>query len=146
MELAWTEHLSVGNAIIDSYHKKLITMINGAEYMIKERDSFALTEAFDLIEHWLRVHFVSEENIAQAVNFPFAQHNLEHESALKALYLIRDVIASKNGVWDEDTAEHYSEFLIDWLANHILMEDMLMKPVLQTYPFDFNPERHLELV
>ena len=54
---------------------------------------------------------------------------------------IREEIAGKNGVWDEDTAEHYSEFLRDWLTNHILMEDMLMKPVLQTHPYDFNPER-----
>ena len=141
MGLAWTEHLTVGNAIIDSYHKRLITMINGAEYMIKKRDGFALVEAFGQIEHWLRVHFVSEENIAKAVNFPFAQHNLEHESVLKALHLIRDTIANKNGVWDEDMAKHYSEFLVDWLTNHILMEDMLMKPVLQTHPYDFNPER-----
>lgn len=146
MGFVWTEHLGVGNAIIDSYHKKLITMINGAEYMIKKRDFNALTEAFEQIEHWLRVHFLSEENIAQAVNFPFAQHKLEHESVLRALHLIRDEIAGKNGVWDEDTAEHYSEFLRDWLTNHILMEDMLMEPVLRVYPYDFNPERHPEVV
>ena len=140
MRLVWTEHLSVGNAIIDSDHKKLITMVNGAEYMIKKRDGFALSQAFEQIEHWLRVHFANEEMIAQAVNFPFTKNNLEHEYLLKAIHLMRDVMTGKNGVWDEDDAEHYSEFLSNWLTDHVINEDMLMKPVLQTYPYDFKPE------
>ena len=51
MALAWTEHLSVGNATIDSEHKSLIVMVNGIETMIKARDSFALTQAFEQLEH-----------------------------------------------------------------------------------------------
>lgn len=139
MGLAWTEQLSVGNAIIDSDHKKLITMVNGAEYMIKKRDCFALSQAFDQIEQWLRIHFDNEEMIAQAVKFPFATNKLEHESLLKTFYLMRDVILRKNGVWNEDAAEHYSELLNDWLINHVFKEDMSMKPVLQAYPYDFIP-------
>ena len=121
-------------------------MINGAEYMIKKRDSFALSLAFDHIEHWLRVHFANEEMIAQAVKFPFAGHKLEHENVLKTFCFMRDVIAGKNGVWDEDAAELYSEFLSDWLTDHLFNEDMLMKPVLQTYPYDARPDVHAELV
>ena len=33
----------------------------------------------------------------------------------------------------------YSELLSDWLSNHIIEEDILMKPMLQTYPYDFKP-------
>ncbi len=32
------------------------------------------------------------------------------------------------------------------LANQIVVEDMLLKPVLQTYPHNFNSGRHSELV
>jgi len=146
MGILWTEQLSVGNAIIDSDHKELIAMINGAEYMIKKRDSYALSLAFDHIEHWLRVHFANEEMIAQAANYPFAKHKLEHENVLKTFCFMRNVIAGKNGIWNEDAAEHYSEFLSDWLTDHLLDEDMLMKPVLQTYPYDSRPNAHTELV
>lgn len=139
MGLAWTEHLSVGNAIIDSDHKKLIAMFNGAEYMIKKRDGFALAEAFDQIEHWLRIHFANEEMIAQAVKFPFTKNNPKHEHALKAICRMRDAIAGWDGVWDGNAAEQYSEFLSDWLAHHVIMEDMLMKSALQIYPYDFKP-------
>ena len=147
MGLAWTEHLSVGNEIIDSDHKKLIVMVDAAEDMINKRDVFALSQAFDQVEHWLGVNFSDEEKIAQAVKFPFTQHKLKHESMLKVLYFMRQVIAGKDGVWDEDTAENYAEILSDWLTAHILMEDMLMKPVLQNYPYDFKPAGwHAELV
>lgn len=139
MGLSWTEHLSVGNAIIDSDHKRLIAMVNGAEYMIKKGDSFALSHAFDQIEHWLRVHFANEEMIARAIEFPFTENRLEHENMLKTLYLMREVIADENGVLKEGAPEHYSGFLSDWLAHHVLREDIPMKQVLQAYPYDFRP-------
>lgn len=139
MGLAWTDNLSVGNAIIDSDHKKLITMINSAECMIHKRDSFALSQAFDQIECWLHVHFSNEEIIAQAIGFSFVKNNLDHEYLLKTFRLMRDVIVGKNGVWDEGAAEHYSEFLSDWFTCHIIREDMLMKPILLTYPYNYKP-------
>lgn len=144
MGILWTEQLSVGNAIIDADHKALIAMINGAEYMIKKRDSYALSLAFDHIEYWLRVHFANEEMIAQAVGFPFAKHKLEHENVLKTFQFMRGVIEGKNGVWNEDAAEQYSEFLSDWLYDHLLCEDMLMKQVLKSYPYDSRPALHSE--
>ena len=137
----WTEYLSVGNAIIDSEHKKLIAMINDVEYMIKKRDSFALSEAFDRIARRLRIHFAHEKTIAQAIKFASTTDNLEHECMLKTIHFMRDVIAGKNGVWDEEAAEHYSEFLSDWFTDHIIKEDMLMKPALQHYPYNFKPGR-----
>jgi len=145
--LAWTEHLSVGNAVIDSEHKKLIAMVNGAVYMINKGDDFALSQAIDQIEHWINFHFSNEKTIARAVAFPFAQHERVHENALKMLRFLRDEMAGKNGLWDKESAENYAEILSDWLTNHILMEDMLMKPLLQTYPYDFKPAGcHAEFV
>lgn len=146
MGILWTERMSVGNAIIDSDHKELIAMINGAEYMIKKRDSYALSLALNHIEYWLHAHFENEGLIAQAVSFPFAKHKLEHENMLKTFCFMREVIEGKDGAWDEDGAKHYAEFLSDWLTNHLLDEDMLMKPVLQCYPYDFRPDVHTELV
>lgn len=146
MGALWTEQMSVGNAIIDSDHKELIAMVNGVEYMIKKRDSYALSLAFDHIEHWLRVHFANEELIAQAVKFSFSKHKLEHENALKTFRFMRDVIEGKNGVWNEDEAEHYAEFLSDWLTDHLLVDDMLMKQVLESYGYDSRPVSHPELV
>ena len=136
-ELAWTDHLSVGNAKIDLDHQKLIAMINGIQYMIKTRAVFALPEAFEQLEYWLRLHFDNEENIAKKVKFPFDQNKLEHQQLLEEFQRMRDSFVSKNGVWSNDDAEYYSNFLSRWITDHVHSEDMQLKPVLQNYPYDF---------
>ena len=52
---------------------------------------------------------------------------------------MREELLPRNGSWSESAAAHYSYFLGEWMIEHILQEDMLMKPVLQTYPYDFKP-------
>ena len=136
----WTDDLSVGNASIDADHKKLIVMVNGLETMIKARDSFALPQALEQFEHHLYMHFLNEEKIAQAVNFPFGKNKLEHQYVLKEFQHMKDELIAKNGIWSDGAAEHYSHFLSDWITDHVVKEDMLMKPVLQTYPYDFKPD------
>ncbi len=140
MGLAWAEELSVGNELIDSDHKKLITMVNGIEYMIRARDNFALPQALEQLEHWASVHFAKEENIARAIKFPFDQHSLAHKYLLKEVQHMKDELVAKDGIWSDGAAEHYSKFLSDWLANHVIDADMQMKPLLQSYPYDFKPD------
>ena len=135
----WMDDLSVGNAAIDADHKRLIVMVNGVEAMIRARDSFALPQALEQLEDHLYAHFVREEKIAQAVKFPFGKNKVEHEYVLKEFQHMKDELVAKEGIWSDGAAEHYSHFLSDWITGHVLHEDMLMKPVLQTYPYDFNP-------
>ena len=142
MALAWSEDLSVGNKIIDAEHKNLIIMVNNVECAIRARDSAALPQAFEQLEHCLCIHFANEEKMAQAIKFQFTNNKLEHIYLLKMLHLIKDSVVSRageEGICAEDVMEHYSGFLSDWLTDHVIKEDMLMKPMLQTYPYDFNP-------
>ena len=136
----WSDALSVGNEVIDNDHKKLIVMVNGVEAMIKARDSFALPQALEQLEHYLYVHFVIEEKIAQAVNFPFGKNKMEHEYVLKEFQNMKSELIAREGMWSDGATEHYSHFLSDWIADHVLNEDMLLKPVLQTYPYDFKAD------
>ena len=135
----WVNELSVGNAVIDIDHKMLIVMVNGVEAMIRARDSFALPQALEQLEDNLNAHFAREEKIAQAINFPFGKNKMEHQYVLKEFQNMKDELIAKDGIWSDGAAEHFSHFLSDWITDHVLNEDMLMKPVLQTYPYDFNP-------
>ena len=138
--MACSEEISVGNATIDADHNKLIAMVNGIEAMIRKRDRAVLPQALEQLEYWLYVHFVNEENIARAVNFPFAQNKQQHSYVLKEFQHMKTELTAKDGVWSDEAAEHYSSFLSDWIIDHVINEDMLMKPVLQTYPYDFKPD------
>lgn len=140
MELAWEEGLSVGNAMIDSDHKHLLVVINNVEHAIRAKDSIGLSREFKLLEELMRIHFTNEEKIAQAVNFPFTNNKLEHYYMLKVLQQIGDELDAKNGILSEEATEHFSNFLNDFITEHIRKEDMLMKPVLQTYPYNFKPD------
>jgi len=136
----YTDELSVGNATIDTEHRNLIAMVNGVEAMIKARDNFALPEALEQLEHWLCIHFTDEENIARAINFPFARNKQEHKYVLKEFQHMKDELINKNGIWSDGAAEHYSSFLSNWITTHVTNEDMLMKPALKNYPYDFKPD------
>lgn len=136
----WTDELSVGNAIIDDEHKKLIAMVKGVEAMIDARDSLALPQALDQLERVLCAHFTNEEDIAQAINFPFDSNRQAHKYALKEFQHMKDELVAKEGIWSDGATKHYSSFLSNWITNHVLHEDMLMKPVLKDYPYDFKPD------
>ena len=140
MRLKWTRQLSVGNAVIDSEHKNLITIANSVRRAIKARDSAALPQELEHLEDWLYVHFANEGKIAQAVNFDFSQHKLAQQCWLKELWFLRNELIDKNGLWSDDAIEYFSLFLSDWLIDgHIISLDMPMKPVLQAYGYNFLP-------
>ena len=139
MELVWTKELSVGNATIDSDHKKLINMTNHIMHEIRMANGSALAQAFKRLESWLPVHFENEEKIVRAVHFSFEQHKLAHQYSVTELQHIRDELVSKNGIWSEGAVEHFCHFLENWAIEHITKMDMQMKPALQAHSYDFQP-------
>ncbi|MDP2693994.1 MAG: hemerythrin family protein [Gallionella sp.] len=139
MALIWTRQLSVGNETIDSEHKNLIGMVNSIEHAINTRDCTALLRGLKQLMEWTQAHFANEEQFAQSINLPFDQHTLAHQHLLKELLQTVNELEAKRGIWTEYVMEHYPQFLREWLLEHITNEDMLMKPALQTYPYDFKP-------
>lgn len=131
--------MSVGNATLDSEHKELIGIVNSMEYAIETEDSAALARQFRLLKGCAHDHFANEEKFARAIKFSFAGHRLAHQHLAEELKRTGDELDIRNGVWSEYVMDHYPQFLREWLIGHITGEDMLMKPLLQTYPYDFNP-------
>ena len=140
MKPEWSTQFSVGNEMIDSEHRNLLKMINDVESAIRAGNSSTLPQSLKLLEDCVAAHFADEEKIAQAIGFDFTQNKLEHQYVQNELrHMVEDLLA-KNGSWSESVAAHYSFFLSEWMVEHILQEDMLMKSVLQTYPYDFKPD------
>jgi hemerythrin-like metal-binding protein len=125
--------------MIDAEHQNLIVAVNSVEHAMGARDRVALSRTFDLLETYMRIHFRNEEKIAEAVNFSFAQNKREHEYFLGEIKSFREELERMNGVWSDDLANRYYAFLTNWMTEHIMTEDMQLKPVLETYPYDFKP-------
>ncbi len=139
MKLAWTSLMSVGNESIDTEHQALLNMVNDIEHSIGTRNWAALLHSFKLFEESVRIHFRNEARIAQAIKHPFEEHLIEHQYVLGELQTMRNELISNEGRWSESAVEHYYGFLSEWTTMHIGEDDMRMKTILDTYPYDFKP-------
>ena len=144
MESAWTNLMSVGNKSIDAEHKLLLNMLNDIEGAIIKRYSARLLKAFELFEDAVDSHFRNEASIAKALKFPFEEHILEHQYVLNELKSMRDELVSNAGRWSESAVERYYGFLSKWATLHIDEDDMRMKAILDTLPYDFKPPESLK--
>ena len=140
MSLTWSAQLSVGNAVIDSDHEKLICIVNDVRCAIRSRDSFILAKEFVRLEDRLSIHFANEERIARAVDFDFSEHQQEQQYALRELQHLRDELIAKDGLWSDGAVKHFTGFLKHWLIDdHIIRLNMLMRPALQAHGYTFWP-------
>lgn len=139
MTLTWTEQLSVGNASIDSEHRNLIGMVNSIEQALRTGNQHALSRAFKLLTDCARLHFLNEEKIAQAAEFPVEQHKQAHRYLQRELQLLREELEAKGGMWSPGAVDHFSLMLGNWLMDHLSKEDELLKHALQARPYDFHP-------
>lgn len=137
MKLAWAEYLSVGNDLIDGDHKKLILAINDVTQAIETRDGAAISKAYKLLNVLMGIHFINEEKIARAVNIPFDANNLHHLQLMDEIKYMINKLDSLQGIWPDHVVKMYSRFLNEWIIKHIVEDDMKMKPVLETYPYNF---------
>lgn len=139
MALIWKKHLSVGNAMLDTEHKNLLGMLNSIEYAVNKKDMAALLRTIKSFKSNADAHFANEARFAQAFNYSFSQHELAHQHLQKELQQTVAELEVRAGTWPEYVMDHYPQFLRDWLIEHISCEDMKLKPVLQSHPYDFKP-------
>ena len=139
MALIWSKQMSVANESIDIEHKQMLDQVNDIERTIRARDPARLLQAFELFEQSVRLHFMNEARLARTIDYPFDQHRLEHRYVLKELETMKEELLAKNGKWSESEAEYYLSFLSEWATVHIREDDMKMKALLETYPYDFKP-------
>jgi hemerythrin len=144
--MLWTKQLSIGNTIVDSEHKHLISLTNYVERSMMTamdtKDGSDLQQAFDQLEYALSSHFRNEEKIARALNLPFEQHRKAQLHMLSDIHFLKTELMTKDCIWTEAALRHFSEFLEDLIMEHITQADMPMKSALQGYDYNFWPEQN----
>jgi len=137
MSLEWREQLSVSNDVIDNDHKYLIELINRIERSLETKNLFALTEAISSLEKYSVLHFATEEKIAGAAGYPKVAHlNASHTALIEKLDQMKQGIGE---CWDEAASEQFITLLREWLINHVIKEDLQMKPFLAKRSPAFDP-------
>jgi diguanylate cyclase (GGDEF)-like protein/hemerythrin-like metal-binding protein len=127
----WNDNLVVGIPKIDEQHRVLIDLINELATQLVGESSVELNRVFDELTAYANYHFETEENI-WAPSFKddewFFNHQRTHASFIDDILAIKD---QDNDRPLQQTVEKIVEFLVRWLAFHIIDNDKRMAAVLQ---------------
>lgn len=127
MAIVWRDAMAIDNDIIDADHKCLIDLLNQVDTLPVGAKMEAILAQLDA---YARAHFGREEQLQIAAHFTYSRaHHLRHQGLMRALDAMR---AENRGEPDRDQLRTFHArmcaFLHDWLLDHILHADILMKP------------------
>ena len=131
MPIEWRDKLSVGEPTIDADHKMLIKMINDFEAQANiDFTRQLLSDTLKSLLEYGKAHFAREEMLQVRMGYLYHDsHRQEHRR------LIRDIEAFARTYMTDASLEltpavkmHILHFLRDWLINHIIEQDLKMKP------------------
>jgi hemerythrin-like metal-binding protein len=115
--LTWHESYSVGIAVLDEDHKRLLTLINQLQTAAHYHTSDAYEEeALEALVDYTRGHFQREEALMAQYDFPgLAAHRQQHQEMI-------DEVGKLLTAYRQDrdaTIERAIRYLQTWLLNHI---------------------------
>ena len=123
--IQWDPNFSVGAAVLDNDHKKLIDILNGI-YDAWQNENPSATELgrlFDELLDYTDGHFSREEGKLAARDYPdLAAHHAEHERLRELVLAFRSRHLA--GQQADKLTEEMAKFLKSWLVEHILGEDL----------------------
>ncbi|MFA6136859.1 MAG: bacteriohemerythrin [Sulfurimonas sp.] len=121
--IEWNDGLSVGVEVLDNDHKKLLDIINQLSEAIDANASENVLEnIFKELEEYALIHFAQEESyIKQCSQNALSGHKEQHDDFISKIPQLKAKFLSTN---DYIAAQDTTIYLIDWLLNHIITEDI----------------------
>ncbi|MDP2171021.1 MAG: hemerythrin family protein [Rhodocyclaceae bacterium] len=148
MPVAWREALSVSNNLIDADHQHLLSLINSFEEIFTaDRPIADLLAAIGELRDYTHTHFAREERMMLALRYArYDHHKLAHarlieqlDQAAKPLRELGGVLAATAAALPEEIRDNLVGLLRQWLLEHIMGEDMQLKPLLGNQSKNFAP-------
>jgi diguanylate cyclase (GGDEF)-like protein/hemerythrin-like metal-binding protein/PAS domain S-box-containing protein len=127
----WNKNFEVGVALIDEQHQKLVELLNVlAGHLAYQSDMPTLNNVFNELAEYAIYHFQAEETIWHSY-FPDdiweTRHKDDHR---RFLATVNRIMGSKTQRPLDQVIEEILTFLTQWLAFHILDNDMRMAKVV----------------
>lgn len=122
----WNDRLSVGVQVIDDDHKKLVALVNRLHQTMKEGgDAAALGAIIQEAADYTQFHFAREEGLMRQHDYPeLARQEAAHRRMVAQL----QALAEQFSAGEFSIAMDVMAFAKIWLTQHILGEDMKLKP------------------
>lgn len=124
LNYSWSEDYSVGDPVLDSHHKKLLSMFNQLSDVLVNSSLMTLLDVLTDLKDYTIYHFEEEEQRMEASGYPdMEDHVALHE---KFIAEVEAAIAKVNDAPTSVTEDMFI-FLSSWLINHIQKVDMAYK-------------------
>ena len=135
--MKWKNEYNIGVASIDNQHKKLTLTIGSLQNALSTTYvNQQMAQTLKFLVKYTQHHFSEEEDVMQAVGFPFLdQHREMHEKLVEEVKEI--LLRLKNK--EEVNAGQLIDFLFHWLNDHILEEDRKIGVHIQNMKAKGNP-------
>ena len=129
--IPWSPLLSVGIDSIDAQHRVLLAYINQLSAMIaRGQSASALADVIGGLESYTRLHFRHEERLFALHHWvEHEDHEHGHRHFEAQLRAFRERLDSGDGALARDVMR----FLIAWLAEHILEDDVAYSAHLRAH-------------
>jgi hemerythrin len=117
----WSSTYELGIPAMDRQHLTLVEAINELhDAMLAGRDRETVQKTIHQLINYTTVHFESEEQLLTAKGYPtFADHRMQHHAFLARVLEFHNQYMDGRVVLSAEILQ----FLKDWLATHILVED-----------------------
>jgi len=121
-EIKWRDTYSVGVEKFDNQHKRLIQILNDLlDAMHSGMAHVILVNKLNELVDYAHTHFSDEEDLFDLHDYPQKEeHRKQHKELLAQALKLREDLAKGSIVITLQT----TDFLKDWLINHILGDDM----------------------
>lgn len=120
-DIQWLDEYSVGNNDVDDRHKMLFGMIS--DFFCQKGKQATIAYLYDLTSY-IDLDFEAEEVLLRQINYPFTDdHVKKHNELREKLRLMSEKLENYNEVVHHKIAV----FIYNWLASHILTDDMKYK-------------------
>ncbi|HRK39771.1 MAG TPA: hemerythrin domain-containing protein [Burkholderiaceae bacterium] len=106
-----------------------MSLINRLEVALRSRNMDALRTELVELGRYAKLHFEREERVALEVGYNDV--NRLHDSHDRLKLALRLRYAELAGTLDDAKVEGFVSFLRTWLIDHVIKEDMQLKPWIQ---------------
>lgn len=122
-EIYWTKELSVGVEEIDLQHQELFNRINNLLSACATHQSSEETrKLMDFLHAYVLEHFTAEEALMSNAVYPDEEaHRRQHIGFCRRLSELDKALMSATEA--ESVLNQVHEMVVDWLYEHICMED-----------------------
>jgi len=127
--MSWNPRMSVGVAVLDADHQKLVGMVNELYDGVQSgHGKESLGTILDRLIDYTKVHFAREEKFFAQTNYPDSvAHKKQHDDLCRQVLDVQQKY--KTGATSTLSLE-VMNFLKNWLINHIQGEDKKYGPHL----------------